>query len=156
MNGFNCADITNLLSYVEELSVRRAFNDNSQKYICDEDFKNALKMIHSSVQMDDIVKLNEWRKLNDFNRNQEEVKASEEELSPIKNEPTPFEEIDVSSEDTSLKAPKIDFEEQKDEDKTELSEVVVTALGIKRDRKALGYGVAEIKGADLTKAKETK
>jgi len=41
------------------------------------------------------------------------------------------------------------------EDKTELSEVVVTALGIKRDRKALGYGVAEIKGADLTKAKET-
>ncbi len=42
-----------------------------------------------------------------------------------------------------------------DEDKTELSEVVVTALGIKRDRKALGYGVAEIKGADLTKAKET-
>ena len=32
------------------------------------------------------------------------------------------------------------------EDKTELSEVVVTALG---------YGVAEIKGADLTKAKET-
>ena len=41
------------------------------------------------------------------------------------------------------------------EDKTELSEVVVTALGIKRDREALGYGVAEIKGADLTKAKET-
>ena len=41
------------------------------------------------------------------------------------------------------------------EDKTELSEVVVTALGIKRNRKALGYGVAEIKGADLTKAKET-
>ncbi len=41
------------------------------------------------------------------------------------------------------------------EDKTELSEVVVTALGIKRDRKALGYGVAEIKGAELTKAKET-
>ena len=42
-----------------------------------------------------------------------------------------------------------------DEDKTELSEVVVTALGIKRDRKALGYGVAEVKGEDLTKAKET-
>ena len=41
------------------------------------------------------------------------------------------------------------------EDKTELSEVVVTALGIKRDRKALGYGVAEVKGAELTKAKET-
>lgn len=36
-----------------------------------------------------------------------------------------------------------------------LSDVVVTALGIKRERKALGYGVSEIKGEDLTKAKET-
>ena len=35
-----------------------------------------------------------------------------------------------------------------------LSEVVVTALGIKRDRKALGYEVGEVKGEDLTKAKE--
>ena len=42
-----------------------------------------------------------------------------------------------------------------DEDKTQLSEVVVTALGIKRDRKALGYGVSEVKGEELTKAKET-
>jgi TonB-linked SusC/RagA family outer membrane protein len=42
-----------------------------------------------------------------------------------------------------------------DEDKTVLSEVVVTALGIKRDRKALGYGVSEVKGEELTKAKET-
>lgn len=38
---------------------------------------------------------------------------------------------------------------------TTLSEAVVTALGIKRDRKALGYGVSEIKGEELTKAKET-
>ena len=36
-----------------------------------------------------------------------------------------------------------------------LDEVVVTALGIKRDRKALGYGLSEIKGVELTKAKET-
>lgn len=36
-----------------------------------------------------------------------------------------------------------------------LSEVVVTALGVKRDRKALGYGLEEVKGEDLTKAKET-
>ncbi|MGL5272206.1 MAG: SusC/RagA family TonB-linked outer membrane protein [Phocaeicola sp.] len=41
------------------------------------------------------------------------------------------------------------------EDNQMLSEVVVTALGIKRDRKALGYGVAEVKGEALTKAKET-
>lgn len=41
------------------------------------------------------------------------------------------------------------------ESNTELNEVVVTALGIKRERKALGYGVSEVKGEDLTKAKET-
>ncbi len=36
-----------------------------------------------------------------------------------------------------------------------LSEVVVTALGIKRDRKALGYGLEEVKGDAFEKAKET-
>ena len=41
------------------------------------------------------------------------------------------------------------------EDTEVLSEVVVTAMGIKRDRKALGYEVGEVKGAELTKAKET-
>lgn len=42
-----------------------------------------------------------------------------------------------------------------EEDAVLLNEVVVTALGIKRDRKALGYGVEEVKGEELTKAKET-
>lgn len=42
-----------------------------------------------------------------------------------------------------------------EESSTELDEVVVTALGIKRDRKALGYGLSEVKGEELTKAKET-
>lgn len=42
-----------------------------------------------------------------------------------------------------------------EEDSKTLSEVVVTALGIKRERKALGYGVDEVKGESLTKAKET-
>ena len=41
------------------------------------------------------------------------------------------------------------------EDTEVLSEVVVTAMGIKRDRKALVYEVGEVKGAELTKAKET-
>lgn len=54
----------------------------------------------------------------------------------------------------SVKAQK-DMKVVLDEDKTQLSEVVVTALGIKRDRKALGYGVSEVKGEELTKAKET-
>ena len=42
-----------------------------------------------------------------------------------------------------------------EEDSQLLGEVVVTALGIKRERKALGYGVDEVKGDALTKAKET-
>lgn len=36
----------------------------------------------------------------------------------------------------------------------QLSEVVVTALGIRKERKALGYSVTEIKGEELTKARE--
>ncbi|MDB5134454.1 MAG: TonB-linked outer membrane protein SusC/RagA family, partial [Mucilaginibacter sp.] len=44
---------------------------------------------------------------------------------------------------------------QLDEDSKQLSEVVVTALGIKRDRKAIGYSVTEVKGSELTTARET-
>lgn len=40
------------------------------------------------------------------------------------------------------------------EDAKELGEVVVTALGIKKERRALGYAVSEVKGEDLTKARE--
>lgn len=42
-----------------------------------------------------------------------------------------------------------------DEDSKLLSEVVVTALGIKKERKALGYSVTEVKGEALTQARET-
>jgi TonB-linked SusC/RagA family outer membrane protein len=42
-----------------------------------------------------------------------------------------------------------------DEDSKQLSEVVVTALGIKKERKALGYSVSEVKGSELTTARET-
>lgn len=35
-----------------------------------------------------------------------------------------------------------------------LNEVVVTALGIRKETKRLGYSVQEIKGAELTKARE--
>ena len=41
------------------------------------------------------------------------------------------------------------------EDTKRLNEVVVTALGIKRERKALGYSLSEIDGKELQKAKET-
>ncbi len=41
------------------------------------------------------------------------------------------------------------------ENTTALTEVVVTALGIKKERKALGYSVSEVKGDELTQARET-
>lgn len=37
----------------------------------------------------------------------------------------------------------------------QMTEVVVTALGIKKERKALGYSVTEVKGNELTQARET-
>lgn len=40
-------------------------------------------------------------------------------------------------------------------DATELSEVVVTALGIEREKRDLGYAVQEINGEDISKARET-
>jgi len=39
-------------------------------------------------------------------------------------------------------------------DLTQLGEVVVTALGIEREKKALGYSVEEIEGEKLTEARE--
>jgi TonB-linked SusC/RagA family outer membrane protein len=42
-----------------------------------------------------------------------------------------------------------------DDDAIGLSEVTVTALGIKREKKALGYAVQDVKGDDLVKARET-
>jgi TonB-linked SusC/RagA family outer membrane protein len=40
------------------------------------------------------------------------------------------------------------------EDSKQIGEVVVTALGIKKERKALGYSVTEVKGDELTQARE--
>jgi TonB-dependent SusC/RagA subfamily outer membrane receptor len=40
------------------------------------------------------------------------------------------------------------------EDSKQLGEVVVTALGIRKERRSLGYSVSEVKGEDLTKARE--
>ena len=40
------------------------------------------------------------------------------------------------------------------QDTKQLDEVVVTALGIKREKKALGYSIGEVKGDELEKAKE--
>ena len=42
-----------------------------------------------------------------------------------------------------------------EEDASNLTEVVVTALGITREKKALGYAVQEVSGKQLTQARET-
>ncbi len=62
-NGFNCSDITNLLDRVDEISAVRAV-ESKQKYICMDDICVALKEISSSVQIDDIEKLMQWRSQN--------------------------------------------------------------------------------------------
>ncbi|WKN45208.1 SusC/RagA family TonB-linked outer membrane protein [Tunicatimonas pelagia] len=41
------------------------------------------------------------------------------------------------------------------EDAQQLSEVVVTALGVEREERSLGYAVQEVKGEELTQARET-
>ena len=41
-----------------------------------------------------------------------------------------------------------------DQDVTQLDEIVVTALGVERESKALGYAVQEVNGDELTQAKE--
>jgi hypothetical protein len=40
-------------------------------------------------------------------------------------------------------------------DDKQLGEVVVTALGIKKDKKRIGYALQEVKGDQLTTARET-
>ena len=57
----------------------------------------------------------------------------------------------ASFEVSAAKASKITLQESVDN----LSEVVVTALGVKREKKALGYSVQEVKGENLTIAKST-
>lgn len=77
--GFNCADVSNLMNFIEETSVYRAFKTN-EKYIDNEDFVLALRKVHSTVQASDIEKLDEWRRENDAPLVDP---AEEEEVIPI-------------------------------------------------------------------------
>lgn len=47
------------------------------------------------------------------------------------------------------------FEVAVDQDTKSMNEVVVTALGIKKEKKRLGYAIQEVKGEDLTVARES-
>ena len=61
----------------------------------------------------------------------------------------------VGSDPVEVKATETPMKITLEQSTQMLSEVVVTALGIKRDRKALGYGLDEVKGDAFEKAKET-
>ncbi|MEO6284406.1 MAG: SusC/RagA family TonB-linked outer membrane protein [Dyadobacter sp.] len=50
---------------------------------------------------------------------------------------------------------KTTFDITLEQDATQFSEIVVTALGIAREKKALGYSVQEVSGKTLTQARET-
>ncbi len=63
-NGFNGADISNLLDKMEEISLLRSV-ETGAKVISAEDLEKALEDVHSTVQSEDIQKLKEWRAEND-------------------------------------------------------------------------------------------
>ena len=62
--GFNGADVVNLLDRAEELSALRAMNGGGKR-LSREDFSAALGQISSSVQSEDIQRLLEWKREND-------------------------------------------------------------------------------------------
>lgn len=61
--GFNGADMANLLDEVQELSALRSAK-TGVKEILQEDFDRALEKITSSVQEKDMQKLREWKEQN--------------------------------------------------------------------------------------------
>lgn len=61
--GFNGADMANLLDEVQELSALRSVK-TGVKEILQEDFDNALQKITTSVQEKDLQKLREWKEQN--------------------------------------------------------------------------------------------
>lgn len=63
--GFNGSDMTNMLDKVEEFSIIRSIKEG-EKYISVHDFEQALFVVKSTVQREDIEKLNEWNKNNNI------------------------------------------------------------------------------------------
>ena len=61
--GFNGADVANLIDEVQEISIMRAATGKT-KTLSQEDFERALNKITSSAQAKDLQKLAEWRKEN--------------------------------------------------------------------------------------------
>ncbi|HMK24569.1 MAG TPA: SusC/RagA family TonB-linked outer membrane protein [Chitinophagaceae bacterium] len=65
-----------------------------------------------------------------------------------------FSAVDMSPVEMAIGASSVLDATLKNEDRT-MSEVVVTAFGIKKDKKTLGYGVTQLSGTELTQAHTT-
>src|SRR5258705_4522543 len=65
-----------------------------------------------------------------------------------------FSAVDMSPVEMAIGASAVIDATLKNEDRT-MSEVVVTAFGIKKDKKTLGYGVTQLSGTELTQAHTT-
>ncbi|MCD8201457.1 MAG: ATP-binding protein, partial [Clostridia bacterium] len=62
-NTYNGSDITNLLNKARTVAALRCVSSD-EKNITAEDFEKAFETVHSTVQVDDIAKLNDWRNEN--------------------------------------------------------------------------------------------
>lgn len=60
-DGYNGSDMANVFDRIEELSILRNAVDGLPKYIDQADFDTAVSEIKSSVQIEDIEKLSEWK-----------------------------------------------------------------------------------------------
>lgn len=65
-----------------------------------------------------------------------------------------FSYIGYTSQDITVTAQTAQLQVSLEETKSSLNEVVVTALGISRQKKSLGYAVQELKSNDISEAKE--
>lgn len=65
-----------------------------------------------------------------------------------------FTGIGAQSKELVIEASKVNYTVTLEQGSRAMNEVVVTALGIKKETKRLGYSVQEVKGADLVKARE--
>lgn len=104
-NGFNCADVSNLLNLVEEVSLARLAK-TKEKYIGNADFLFVLRNSVSSVQAEDIERLAQWRKENDAPislEEEEEELPAEPAQEEATSDPTPTEEPPAGEDNSEEK-----------------------------------------------------
>ena len=114
-NGFNCADVSNFLNSVEEVSLARAMK-TGEKYIANNDFLLVLRKTVSSVQADDIEKLEVWRRENDAPISFDEAdlmgESNKEAPAPAPEEPAPAPEEPAPAPQPEPAAPEVPAKEE--------------------------------------------